>query len=156
MITLCIIFSIRDRKMFSMDDNEGIQLKNDHLTQNVQDIMSNDEYSYNVIPLDEFCEQSFDPQDGNNFQLLNMNDVYQNFEIDIEELRTDVQNMSNSASQLTNLEYGSKMLQNLNANAASNTLNSGESMNHLQQNNCFTISQVDMMQSGRLFFENTQ
>ena len=142
--------------MFSMDDNEGIQLKNDHLTQNVQDIMSNDEYSYNVIPLDEFCEQSIDPQDGNNFQLLNMNDVYQNFEIDIEELRTDVQNMSNSASQLTNLEYGSKMLQNLNANAASNTLNSGESMNHLQQNNCFTISQVDMMQSGRLFFENTQ
>ena len=156
MITLCIIFSIRDRKMFSMADNEGMQLKNDHLAQNVQDIMSNDEYSYNVIPLDEFCEQSFDPQDGNNFQLLNMNDVYQNFEIDIEELRTDVQNMSNSASQLTNLEDGSKMLQNLNAHDAPNTLNSGESMNHLQLNNCVSISQVDMMQSGRLFFKKTQ
>ena len=142
--------------MSTTEGNEGIQFKNDHLAQIVQDIMPNDEYAYNIIPLDEFCEQAFDSQSGNDFQLLNMNDVYQNFEIDIEQLRTDAQNMSNSASQLASLEDGNKIVHNLNSNEASIPLNSGESINHLQLNNCVSIHQVDVMQSGRLIFEKAQ
>ena len=135
--------------MSSIDNNEGMQLKNAHLAQNVQDIFSNDEYSYNVIPLNEFWELPYDPQNENNFQTLNINDVYQNREMEIEQLKADVQIMSNSSSRLTNLEEGNKIIQNLNSNGASIPSNSGESIGHSKLNNRVSIPQVNIMQSGK-------
>ena len=132
-----------------MKDNEALQLANDHQVQNLQDIISNDEYSYSVIPLDEFCEQPFDPQKGNDHQLCNNSDIYRNFEIDIEQLRTEVQDMSTSPSQLPNLGGGSKTIENLTSNGISIPLNSGDSINHSQLNHCVSIPQLDIMHLGR-------
>ena len=133
--------------MASMNGNESMLLNNGRLVHNLADVMSNDEYTYNVIPLDEFCEQQLDPQKGNDFQLSNINYVYPNFEIDIEQLRTEVENMSNSYSQFKN--DGSEIMQNLTSNDTSITSNSGELINHSQLINCVSIDQVDIKQSGR-------
>ena len=128
--------------------------KNNPPAQTLQDIISIDEYSYNVLPLDEFCEKPFDPQKGDDFELSNIYDAYQKFELEIEKMKIDAREMSISSTELPNSQEGSKIITSLNSNGASIGSNSGISINHSVLNNCISIPQEDILQSGRLFYKN--
>ena len=120
--------------------------------QTLQDIISIDEYSVNVLPLDEFFEKPFDQQKGDDFELSNIYDAYQKFELEIEKMKIDVKERSYSSSESSKSQDGSKIMASLTSNDASNSSYSGMSMNHSVLHNCISIPEVDILQSGKHLF----